>query len=84
MLTIYSFLLSGVKVVVTLVSSFGSKYALGGSKQTSALYFSGTFHSNSSGILASFLIDTFYLLDTPIKLGGKNNLELLPMLRVGE
>jgi hypothetical protein len=72
-LRMYSFFFKGVKVVTTFVSSFGKRYALAGSKLTSVLYFSGTFHSNSKGILASFLIDNFYLLDTPVKVGGKKS-----------
>lgn len=77
-LSIYSLFFNGVNVLTTLVSSFGRRYALIGSKLTSVLYFSGTFHSNSRGILASFLIDTFCLLDTPVKVGGKNSFPLLP------
>jgi hypothetical protein len=50
---------------------------------TSNLYFSGTFHSISKGILESFLIESFYLLDTPANVGGKNNLELLPSVKAG-
>lgn len=79
----YSFFFRGVKVVTTLVSSFGNKNALEGSKETSVLYFSGTFHSNSNGILASFLIASFYLLETPVNVGGKNNLPLFPRLSYG-
>ncbi len=79
----YSFFFKGVKVVTILISSFGSKKALEGSKLTSVLYFSGTFHSNSKGILASFLIDSFCLLDTPVNVGGKNNLPLLPRVSNG-
>jgi hypothetical protein len=74
----YSFFLRGVNVATILLSSLGRRYALAGSKVTSVLYFSGTFHSNSSGILASFLIDSFYLLDTPVKVGGKKIFPLLP------
>ena len=79
----YSFFLRGVNVVTILVSSLGSKNAFDGSNATSVLYFSGTFHSNSNGILESFLIDNFYLLDTPVKVGGKNNFPLLPKLNYG-
>ena len=77
---IYSFFFRGVKVVSTFVSSLGSKNAFVGSNATSVLYFSGTFHSNSRGILESFLIESFYLLETPVKVGGKNNFPLFPRL----
>lgn len=63
---VYSFFLRGVKTVSTLVNSLGSRYALFGSNETSVLYLSGTFHSNSNGILASFLMLNFYLLETPM------------------
>lgn len=79
----YSFFLRGVNVVTTLVSSLGSKNAFAGSNATSVLYFSGTFHSNSRGILESFLIDNFYLLDTPVNVGGKKSFPLLPRLNYG-
>jgi hypothetical protein len=65
-------------VQTTLDSSFGNKYDFAGSKHTSPLYFSGIFHSYSSGIRASFFILSFCLLDTPVNVGGKNNLELFP------
>lgn len=44
----------------------------------SNLYFGGTLHSTSKGIRDSFLIESFYLLETPTKLGGKNSFELFP------
>jgi hypothetical protein len=61
-------------VQVTLVSSFGIKKDFCGSKKISVRYFSGTFHSYYRGILASFLIDSFYFEDTPVYVGGKNSL----------
>jgi hypothetical protein len=69
-----------VNVHTTFDSSFGNRYDLHGSKNTSPLYFSGTFHSYSKGILASFFMLNFCLLDTPVNVGGKNNFELLPKL----
>lgn len=72
-----------MNVVTTLVSSLGSKNALEGSNATSVLYFSGTFHSNSRGILELFFMDSFYLLETPVKVGGKNSLPLFPRLNYG-
>ena len=75
MLIWYSLILSGVKHAKRLASSFGIKIALDGSNFTSFLYFSGTLHSYSSGILASFLIANFYLVDTPTYDGGKKTLD---------
>lgn len=59
MLTAYSFFLSGVKVAVTLASSLGKRRLLIGAKIISDLYLSGTRHSYSMGILASFLTQNF-------------------------
>ena len=77
MLKLYSFFFEGVNVATTLASSLGNKNPFSGSNPTSVLYFSGTFHSNSRGILESFFTPTFYLLDTPANVGGKNNFPLL-------
>ena len=79
----YSFFLRGVNVQVTLVSSFGIKNDLAGSKNISVLYFSGTFHSYCRGILASFLIDSFCFDDTPVYVGGKNNFASFAIDRCG-
>ena len=73
-----------MKVVTTFYSSLGNKNDFYGSNKTSSLYFSGTFHSISSGILESFFIDNFCLLDTPTKVGGKKSLLLLPNVNAGE
>ena len=61
----YSFFLRGVKTATSLVSSFGDRIALLGAKLTSFLYFSGTRHSYSTGILESFFTRNFCLVDTP-------------------
>ena len=66
----YSFFFSGVNVHVTLVSSLGIKNDFYGSTNISVRYFSGTFHSNCRGILASFLIDSFCFDETPVYVGG--------------
>ena len=66
----YSLFLRGVKVDVILTSSLGSKRDLGGSNWTSVLYFSGTFHSVSIGILELFFMAIFYFVETPMKVGG--------------
>jgi hypothetical protein len=66
MLTAYSFFFRGVKVAVILASSLGKRVALMGLKMISDLYLSGTLHSYSIGILASFLTQNFYLVLTPM------------------
>ena len=70
----YSLILSGVKHATNLASSFGISIDLGGSNLTSFLYLSGTLHSYSRGMRASFLTANFCLVETPTYDGGKNNL----------